>query len=156
MPSFPGARYLLPAADDHHFGPAGGYAGGTRPVDRLVYEDSVAPVHRAGQAVLWEDAYRVDGHLVLESAPGHTPGSAVLRVQSRGERAVFVGDLPHSPVRILRPGCGSRFCLDPGRRRASGSGCCNGRRRNRRWWFRRTSAGSGRWRHGFSPHRWAA
>ncbi|MEU8028248.1 MBL fold metallo-hydrolase, partial [Streptomyces sp. NPDC049099] len=115
IPTFPHARYLLPAADDAHFGPAGGYAGGARPLDRLVYEDSVAPVHRAGQAVLWEDEYRIDAHLVLEAAPGHTPGSSVLRVESRGERAVFVGDLLHSPVQILHPECSSCFCLDPRR-----------------------------------------
>jgi glyoxylase-like metal-dependent hydrolase (beta-lactamase superfamily II) len=114
VPAFPRARYLLPAADDHHFGPAGGYGGGARPDDRLVYEDSVAPVHRAGQAVVWEDTYRIDEHLVLEAAPGHTPGSSVLRLESRGERAVFVGDLLHSPVQILHPDCSSCFCLDPG------------------------------------------
>ncbi|MFI1366002.1 MBL fold metallo-hydrolase [Streptomyces griseochromogenes] len=113
VPAFPRARYLLPAADDHHFGPEGGYGGGVRPDDRLVYEDSVAPVHRAGQAVVWDGEYRVDENLVLESAPGHTPGSSVLRLESRAERAVFVGDMLHSPVQILRPECSSCFCLDP-------------------------------------------
>ncbi|WP_327184657.1 MBL fold metallo-hydrolase [Streptomyces sp. NBC_01334] len=113
VPTFPRASYLLPAADDAHFGPAGGYGGGVREDDRLVYEDSVAPVHRAGQAVLWEGEHRIDEHLTLESAPGHTPGSAVLRVASRGERAVFVGDLLHNPVQVLRPECSSCFCLDP-------------------------------------------
>ncbi|MEU1406234.1 MBL fold metallo-hydrolase [Streptomyces sp. NPDC005728] len=112
-PVFPGARYLLPAADDHYFGPEGGYGGGVRVDDRLLYEDSIAPVHRAGQAVVWDGAHRIDEHLVLESAPGHTPGSSVLRVESRGERAVFVGDMLHSPVQILRPECNSCFCLDP-------------------------------------------
>ncbi|MFD7461377.1 MULTISPECIES: MBL fold metallo-hydrolase [unclassified Streptomyces] len=119
VPAFPRARYLIPAADDAHFGPAGGYGGGVRVDDRLVYEDSVAPVHRAGQAVLWEDEHRVDASLTLEAAPGHTPGSAVLRLASRGERAVFVGDLLHSPVQILRPDCSSCFCLDPQRAAAS-------------------------------------
>ncbi|MFJ8197795.1 MBL fold metallo-hydrolase [Streptomyces sp. NPDC096152] len=113
VPSFPRARYLIPAADDRHFGPANGYAGGARPDDRLMYEDSVAPVHRAGQSVLWEGEYRIDDHLTLEAAPGHTPGSSVLRLESGGERAVFVGDLLHSPVQILRPECSSCFCLDP-------------------------------------------
>jgi glyoxylase-like metal-dependent hydrolase (beta-lactamase superfamily II) len=64
--------------------------------------------------VVWEDTYRIDEHLVLEAAPGHTPGSSVLRLESRGERAVFVGDLLHSPVQILHPDCSSCFCLDPG------------------------------------------
>ncbi|MFF4251160.1 MBL fold metallo-hydrolase [Streptomyces sp. NPDC001663] len=113
VPMFADATYLLPAADDRHFGPDGGYGGGVRPDDRLTYEDSIAPVHKAGQAVLWDGEYRIDDHLTLESAPGHTPGSSVLRVASRGEQAVFVGDLLHSPVQILHPECSSCFCLDP-------------------------------------------
>ncbi|QES51323.1 MBL fold metallo-hydrolase [Streptomyces venezuelae] len=122
VPTFPNARYLIPAADDRHFGPDGGYGGGRAEHDRLVYEDSIAPVHRAGQAVLWDGFHRIDEHLTLESVPGHTPGSAVLRLASRGDRAVFAGDLLHSPVQILRPDCNSCFCLDPaqaaaGRRR---------------------------------------
>ncbi|MGW4744217.1 MBL fold metallo-hydrolase [Streptomyces sp. NPDC004288] len=111
-PAFPNARYLLPAADDFHFGPANGYGGGLREDDRLIYEDSVAPVHRAGLVTLWDGEHRIDENLVLESAPGHTPGSAVLRLASGGDRAVFVGDLLHSPLQILDPGRASCFCLD--------------------------------------------
>jgi glyoxylase-like metal-dependent hydrolase (beta-lactamase superfamily II) len=112
-PMFPNARYLLPAADDFHFGPENHYGGAVRLDDRLTYEDSVAPVHRAGLVTRWDGTHRVDEHLTLESAPGHTPGSAVLRVASGGERAVFVGDLLHSPVQIAHPECNSCFCLDP-------------------------------------------
>ncbi|MFI6444631.1 MBL fold metallo-hydrolase [Kitasatospora sp. NPDC050543] len=112
VPTFPNARYLVPAADDHHFGPANAYGNGLREDDRLIYEDSIAPVHRAGQAVLWDGVHRIDEHLTLESAPGHTPGSSVLRLASGGDRAVFVGDLLHSPVQILRPSCNSCFCMD--------------------------------------------
>jgi len=119
VPTFPDATYLLPASDDHHFGPDGGYGGGLRPDDRFIYEDSVAPVHKAGQAVLWDGEHRIDENLTLEAAPGHTPGSSVLRVASRGEHAVFVGDLLHSPVQILHPGHSSCFCLDPGQAAAS-------------------------------------
>ncbi|MFE3864907.1 MBL fold metallo-hydrolase [Streptomyces goshikiensis] len=119
VPAFPNAEYLIPAADDHWFGPRGGYGKGLREDDRLLYEDSVAPIHRAGQAVLWEGAHRIDEHLTLESAPGHTPGSAVLRLDSGGDRAVFVGDLLHSPVQILRPSCNSCFCMDEAEAAAS-------------------------------------
>ncbi|MFG3486321.1 MBL fold metallo-hydrolase [Streptomyces sp. NPDC047972] len=112
VPTFPRAEYLLPAADDAHFGPDNAYGGGRAPHDRLVYQDSVAPLHRSGQAVLWDGFHRIDEHLTLESAPGHTPGSAVLRLASKGERAVFVGDLLHSPVQILDPAHNSCFCLD--------------------------------------------
>ncbi|MFJ5553306.1 MBL fold metallo-hydrolase [Streptomyces sp. NPDC093225] len=113
VPTFPNARYLLPAADDHHYGPDNGYGRGVRVDDRLIYEDSIAPVHRAGQAELWDGTYRIDAHLTLESAPGHTPGSSVLRLESGDDRAVFVGDLMHSPVQVLAPTCNSCFCLDP-------------------------------------------
>ncbi|MET9885560.1 MBL fold metallo-hydrolase [Streptomyces sp. NPDC006430] len=112
-PAFPRAQYLVPAADEHHFGPGNAYGNGLREDDRLIYEDSIAPVLRAGQMVLWDGAHRIDEHLTLESAPGHTPGSCVLRLASGSDRAVFVGDLLHSPVQILAPSCNSCFCLDP-------------------------------------------
>ncbi|MGV9245357.1 MBL fold metallo-hydrolase [Streptomyces sp. NPDC003710] len=113
VPTFPNAQYLIPAADDSHYGPDHSYGNGLREDDRLIYEDSIAPVHRSGQAVLWDGAYRIDEHLTLESAPGHTPGSSVLRLVSAGDRAVFVGDLLHSPVQVLEPRWNSCFCLDP-------------------------------------------
>ncbi|MDV5147322.1 MBL fold metallo-hydrolase [Streptomyces sp. SBC-4] len=114
VPTFPNAEYLVPAADDFHYGPENGYGNGLQEEDRLVYEDSVAPVHRAGQVRLWDGAHRIDENLTLEPAPGHTPGSAVLRLASGGDRAVFVGDLLHSPVQLLEPSCASCFCLDEG------------------------------------------
>ncbi|MFJ2745199.1 MBL fold metallo-hydrolase [Streptomyces sp. NPDC087440] len=119
VPTFPNAQYLIPAADDFHYGPRNAYAQGAREEDRLIHEDSVAPVHRAGLSVLWDGSYRIDEHLTLESAPGHTPGSSVLRLASGGDRAVFVGDLLHSPVQILAPDCNSGFCLDPEQAAAS-------------------------------------
>lgn len=112
-PTFPNAQYLVPAADDAYFGPEGDYAGGRRPDDRFLYEDSVAPIHRAGLAVLWEDSYRIDENLTLESAPGHTPGSSVVQLTSGGDRAIFVGDLVHSPLQLLHPSQSSCLCLDP-------------------------------------------
>ncbi|MFE6057272.1 MBL fold metallo-hydrolase [Streptomyces sp. NPDC056431] len=112
VPTFPRAEYLVPAADDAHFGPDNAYGGNRDQADRFVYEDSVAPLHRAGRIVLWDGVHRIDEHLTLETAPGHTPGSAVLRLASAGERAVFVGDLLHSPVQILDPAHNSCFCLD--------------------------------------------
>ncbi|MEU6770949.1 MBL fold metallo-hydrolase [Streptomyces sp. NPDC046759] len=161
VPTFPRARYLLPAADDAYFGPRGGYAGGVREVDRLVYEDSVAPVHRSGQAVLWEGGHRIDENLLLEPAPGHTPGSSVLRVESRGERAVFVGDLLHSPVQILHPECNSCFCLDPQQAAASRMRVLERAADQRELVVPAHFSGAGavevrKARHGFTLHRWAA
>ena len=119
VPAFPNARYLIPAADDFHFGPDNAYGGGVQEAARFIYEDSIAPIHRAGQAVLWDGHHRIDDHLTLESAPGHTPGSAVLRLASGGDRAVFAGDVLHSPMQILDPCLNSAACLDRAQAKAS-------------------------------------
>ncbi|MFJ6291744.1 MBL fold metallo-hydrolase [Streptomyces griseoviridis] len=113
VPTFPHAQYLIPAADDFHYGRDNAYGNGAQEADRLIYEDSIRPLHEAGQAVLWDGLHQIDEHLTLESAPGHTPGSSVLRLASGSDRAVFVGDLLHSPVQILDPCCNSSACLDP-------------------------------------------
>ncbi|MEU5777204.1 MBL fold metallo-hydrolase [Streptomyces venezuelae] len=111
VPTFPNATYLVPAADHAFYGPERGDA--VRVDHRYGFADSIAPVVEAGQAVLWEGTHRIDSHLTLESAPGHTPGSSVLRLKSGTDRAVFVGDLLHVPVQILEPCCSSAFCEDP-------------------------------------------
>ncbi|WP_314174224.1 MBL fold metallo-hydrolase [Streptomyces winkii] len=118
-PAFPNATYLIPAVDQRYFAPENAHRRRTPRNDferlrqrgsLLVYADSIAPV--LGRAVLWEGTHRVDDNLVLEAAPGHTPGSSVLRVRSGADRAVFVGDVLHSPVQILEPSYNSCFCED--------------------------------------------
>nr|BEK63765.1 MBL fold metallo-hydrolase [Kitasatospora purpeofusca] len=116
VPAFPNAVYYLPAADHASFAPDGpGRAGPASRQEerRLLYADSIEPVVRSGRAVLWTESVRLDEALTLEPAPGHSPGSSVLRLDSRGERAVFVGDLLHSPLQLTRPECNSCFCEDP-------------------------------------------
>lgn len=118
-PTFPNATYLIPAVDQKYFAPenASRRRAPRNEQERfrqqgslLVYADSIAPV--LGRAELWEDTCRLDRNLTLEAAPGHTAGSSVLRVQSGTDRAVFVGDILHSPVQILEPGWNSCFCED--------------------------------------------
>jgi glyoxylase-like metal-dependent hydrolase (beta-lactamase superfamily II) len=48
----------------------------------------------------------------VEAAPGHTPGNAVIKVNSRGEQAVFVGDMIHSAVQIPLVHWNSCVCED--------------------------------------------
>jgi glyoxylase-like metal-dependent hydrolase (beta-lactamase superfamily II) len=52
-------------------------AGG---VNDNAFDDSVAPVHAAGRVQLWEGSHTVDANLRLETAPGHTPGSSVVKL----------------------------------------------------------------------------
>ncbi len=84
-----------------------------------VFEDSVAPVRRAGQVDAWSSSHRIDDDLVLEAAPGHTPGSSILRIDSEGDGALFVGDILHNPIQVVNPDVNSCFCEDPHEARAS-------------------------------------
>lgn len=111
VPTFRNASYLMHKADFEFWNPANNpkIAGG---VNQNVFEDSVAPVHAAGQITLWESSHRIDANLHLQSTPGHTPGSSVVMLASGTERAVFAGDLLHSPFQIMQPEHNSCFCED--------------------------------------------
>ncbi|MFJ9554257.1 MBL fold metallo-hydrolase [Nocardiopsis sp. NPDC101807] len=119
VPTFPNATYLMPKDDFDFWNPENGHEPNLGRGNQNVFEDSVAPVHRAGRTLLWEDSYRIDAGLRLDAAPGHTPGSSVLTLTSGTDRAVFVGDMLHSPVQILHPDSNSCFCEDPAGARAT-------------------------------------
>jgi glyoxylase-like metal-dependent hydrolase (beta-lactamase superfamily II) len=110
VPTFPNATYLMPAADVAFWDPAvnPGVADG---VNANAYEDSVSPVR--AQTRTWADEYVVDANLRLVAAPGHTPGSSVLVLGSGSDRALFAGDLLHTPVQLGEPEHSSCFCEDP-------------------------------------------
>ena len=112
VPTFPNATYLMPALDFEHFDPTKNpnIAGG---VNENVFEDSIEPVRAAGQVRLWEGEYVVDGNLRLLAAPGHTPGASVLILNSGGDRALFAGDLVHTPLQVTHTEHSSCFCEDP-------------------------------------------
>lgn len=118
VPTFPNARYLIPAADYRHFHPDGPAARRAPRTDdeesqqhgnRIVFEDSVLPVDE--QIVQWSGDYQISPSLRLRPAPGHTPGSSVLWLDA-GRPAVFVGDLTHSPLQLRRPADACAFDVD--------------------------------------------
>ncbi|WP_410667544.1 MBL fold metallo-hydrolase [Amycolatopsis sp. cmx-4-68] len=118
VPTFPNATYLMPRADFEHWDPARNpaVAGG---VNENAFEDSIQPVLEAGQVRLWEDAHAIDANLRLEAAPGHTPGSSVVQLASGSDRAVFAGDVLHTPLQLAEPDHSSCFCEDPVQARAT-------------------------------------
>ncbi|MEV0310292.1 MBL fold metallo-hydrolase [Nonomuraea fuscirosea] len=118
VPTFPNATYLMPKADFEFFDPANNpsIAGG---VNENVFEASIAPVHAAGQVRLWEHSHTIDANLRLEAAPGHTPGSSVVKLASGDDRALFAGDILHTPLQLMYPEHNSCFCEDPAQARAT-------------------------------------
>ncbi|SFJ44944.1 Glyoxylase, beta-lactamase superfamily II [Amycolatopsis sacchari] len=119
VPTFPNATYLIPKPDFDFWNPENEHPTVLGRGNQNVFEDSVAPVHQAGQTLLWDGSHRIDGNLRLDLAPGHTPGSSVLTLESGTDRALFVGDLMHNPVQIVHPDTNSCFCEDPGQARAT-------------------------------------
>jgi glyoxylase-like metal-dependent hydrolase (beta-lactamase superfamily II) len=119
-PTFPNAIYLVPEPDFDYFRPEN--AARMRPPRtddekarfagiHLVFVDSIAPLVDSGQLRTWSHEHQIDRNLRLEPAPGHTPGSSVLWLES-GDGAVFVGDLVHTPVQISRPDDACAFDVD--------------------------------------------
>jgi glyoxylase-like metal-dependent hydrolase (beta-lactamase superfamily II) len=119
VPTFPNATYLMPRRDFDFWNPANDHRPRLGRGNQNVFEDSVAPVHEAGLTQLWDGSHRIDADLRLELAPGHTPGSSVLHLESGGDRALFVGDLVHTALQIAEPDTNSCFCEDPAAARAT-------------------------------------
>ncbi|WP_280436252.1 MBL fold metallo-hydrolase [Nocardia carnea] len=119
VPTFPNATYLMPRRDFDFWNPANGHRPKLGRGNQNVFEDSVAPVHRAGRTLLWDDSYRIDANLRLDLAPGHTPGSSVLTLESGTDRALFVGDLLHTALQFVEPHTNSCFCEDQAQARAT-------------------------------------
>ena len=120
VPTFPNARYVVPAADYRHFQPDGTAArqsprtqeeAAQQHGNQLVFADSVSPIDEAGQLVQWSEDHQISPSLRLRPAPGHTPGSSVLWLDA-GQPAVFVGDLSHSPLQLCRPDDACAFDID--------------------------------------------
>ena len=111
VPTFKNAKYIFSKAEYDEWNPEDTrYA--KNPINAGVFNDSVLPVIQAGQAQLIEGHHALSDHMLIEPAPGHTLGSMVLKVESKGRHALFAGDVLHSPMQILRPDWGSCFCDD--------------------------------------------
>jgi len=93
VPTFPNARYLMPAADER--------------VQRLnndtVYIESVLPVVEAGQVELVEAGHMLGDCVTLIATPGHSPGHVSVAVQSGGRQALITGDALHSAAQCWHP-----------------------------------------------------
>jgi glyoxylase-like metal-dependent hydrolase (beta-lactamase superfamily II) len=111
VPTFPNAQYLFSRPDLDFFHPRALTEEPGR--SAAVFAESIEPILRAGQALIWDGSHTIDEHLRLSLAPGHTPGLGVLTLESGGDRAVFVGDLLHAPTQLLEPEVSSCFCHDP-------------------------------------------
>lgn len=110
VPTFPNARYLLGRGEyDFWERRYRADAGGPR---QIAFADSVLPVVEAGQAVFVDGDHAIEDGVVLEPAPGHTPGNMVVSLRSGDASAVLLGDTIHHPLQLKRPDWSSMACED--------------------------------------------
>jgi glyoxylase-like metal-dependent hydrolase (beta-lactamase superfamily II) len=106
VPTFANARYLWHRAEFEHWSVHDQGDGGT------VRQESILPVHEAGQVDLVEPDHVVTDEVRFEPTPGHTPGHVSVHITSRGEEAVITGDLMHHPAQCSHPEWNSGFDFD--------------------------------------------
>lgn len=119
VPTFPNARYVFPRAECDYYASPASHNEANIPSSG-VYEDSVAPVLEAGLVDFIEPA----GGRYLDlfefiPTPGHSIGHMSIAVTSRGETAIFGGDVLHSPVQVRHPDLNTVFCEFPDQALAS-------------------------------------
>jgi len=113
-PMFPNATYRAHRRDWEHFmatdyAPAPFEHYATRlETDRAGVR--LAPV--AERLELWEPGGGIVPGLSCWDAPGHTPGTSALIIESRGERGALLGDIAHSIPELLH-GWSFRSHLEP-------------------------------------------
>jgi len=93
VPTFPNARYIMPAADNAYFSVDPG----------VVYTESVLPVIAAGQADFVSSDHMLGDYVSLISTPGHSPGHVSVRIADAGHEAVITGDMMHSAIQCYKP-----------------------------------------------------
>ena len=99
VPAFPRATYLMQRADRTWQAAL----AMEDPEDREIDELLVQPLERNGRLTLIEGDHEVAEGIGLHPAPGHTPGHQIVRLHSRGARAILTGDTFNHPVQIPHP-----------------------------------------------------
>jgi len=119
VPTFPNARYLFDRGEYEYWQRAA--LSGIVPEGQRdgVWQLNCLPVVEADQADMVSGAHRIDECVSLIPTPGHSPGHYCVRIQSRGEEAIALGDLVHHPLQCNVPEWSTTACWDAGKSSAS-------------------------------------
>ncbi len=61
----------------------------------------------------YEDGEEIAPGVTMVLAAGHTPGSSLVVLASRGQRGILLGDTMHCPAQVQHPDWGPMFDVDP-------------------------------------------
>ena len=103
VPTFPNARYVFNQPDIDYFSridadPKEG------PAELGTFRECVIPILDAGRAdIVSGQKQRLNDFIEIDAAPGHSPGHVVFTLESKGQRAVFTGDVLHHLLQVHYP-----------------------------------------------------
>ena len=112
VPTFKNAKYVFSRTDYDHY-----LKARHRSQDRR----RPTPAHSAIRCCrssrrdcrrLVDGAAQLDENLKVEPAPGHTPGTIAIKFESRGEKALFCGDILHHALQVYHPEWNSFACAE--------------------------------------------
>jgi glyoxylase-like metal-dependent hydrolase (beta-lactamase superfamily II) len=107
IPAFPNARYLLGRIEFDYWKDV------CEPSAAAIFDDSIRPVADAGLVDLIDPGHDVCSELCVIPTPGHSPGHVSIRIRSKGEEALFIGDVAHHPCQLARIDWCSTVDSDP-------------------------------------------
>lgn len=111
VPTFPNARYVV-SRQEYENAEVEARTIPFEPVRNGFY-DSVLPVVEAGLVDLVADDFEMLDLLRLRPAPGHTAGNIQIELSSRGDKAIFAGDMLHTPLQVPFWNWSSKLCWNP-------------------------------------------
>ena len=102
VPTFPNARYVFNKPDIDYFSkidadPKEG------PAELGTFRECVVPILEYGKADVIEGAHRINDFIEIDTAPGHSPGHVFFKLESKGQRAAFIGDVWHHLLQVYYP-----------------------------------------------------
>ena len=103
VPAFPNARYVISKSDFEYYRALDADPNKAEPVEFGTFRECVLPVVEAGRADLVAGPHRLNEHIEIVPAPGHSAGHVVFRLESQGARAVFIGDVLHHLMQVYYP-----------------------------------------------------
>lgn len=113
VPTFPKARYLFDRVEYAYWQQIA-RTGIVPPNQRNgVWQINCLPVVEAGQADLVTGAHWIDDCVSILPTPGHSPGHYCVRITSRGQEAIILGDLTHHLLQCREPDWSTTACWDP-------------------------------------------
>ncbi len=102
VPTFPNARYVFSKPDFDYYHKLDSEPG-AEPVEFGTFRECVLPIVDAGRADLVTGPHRLNDHLEIIPAPGHSAGHVVFKLESAGQHAMFIGDVFHHLLQVYYP-----------------------------------------------------